>query len=665
MKRIILLSFLIIKNTLVAQKTDTVTYSIVNLQKVIGENKKWQTSPNVFGYYYYYNDRGRGEVVNSKVNIDNTGRIEKIQSSGLDYYKVPFISTFSKQQDSLVFAYNNNITKYIDKGQNIPFYNVPCGKEILIKALLQLPERKTKSLGDDSICIKELVKHNIKFENKTLTFYLCALLEGKGNDGEDYTWLDENFNYFANVGDWSKVIKKGYETLTDTLFAIQEKQAAPFYQTIFNQLSDTLPDAFAVKNVNVFDAPNAKILLDYTVIIKKGAITHLGKSNKIMIPKDYKIIDGKNKTLLPGLWDTHSHYNKGDGINYLSGGVTHVRDMGNMPDIKLIQENILNHKMIGPEINYLSGFIDKDDEYHGPVGKLVNSQSEALTAIRQFKKAGYNQMKIYSSIDTSWVKKMCAEAHLLKMRVAGHVPYHLTASRAIDMGYDEITHINMILLNFFPDTIDTRKNRFRPVGQNAYKIDLNSQAVKDLILKMKMKKTVVEPTVNVFNSMFNNFPGDTTAEYQPIMNWLPADTRKNMVIKSFIDDTTKIPEYKKSFATILKMIKLMYDNGITLLTGTDGVTQLGLQHELELLVQAGIPANEVLKMATYNAPKVFGLSEKYGEIKTNRVADFILIDGDPTNNMSDIRKVFMVVNNHKLFYPKKLYKNNGWSYYYE
>jgi imidazolonepropionase-like amidohydrolase len=92
---------------------------------------------------------------------------------------------------------------------------------------------------------------------------------------------------------------------------------------------------------------------------------------------------------------------------------------------------------------------------------------------------------------------------------------------------------------------------------------------------------------------------------------------------------------------------------------------LGLQHELELFVQAGIPANEVLKMATYNAPKTFGLSEKYGEIKTNRVADFILVDGDPTNNMSDIRKVFMVVNNHKLFYPKKLYKNSGWSYYYE
>jgi hypothetical protein len=663
MKKLLLFLFLIFKTALTAQSYDTTIYSIVNLQKVIGENKKWQLAPDVFEYYYYYNDRGRGEVVNSKVNIDNTGKIEKIQTSGLDYYKVPFTSTFSKQKDSLVFEYNNRITKYIDKGQSIPFYNVPCGKELLIKTLLQLPERKTKLPGDDSICIKELVKHNIKFKNKTLTFYLCGLLEGVGNDGADYNWLDENFNYFANVSDWSKVIKKGYETLTDTLFTIQEKQAAPFYQTVFNQLSDTLPNKYAIKNVNVFDAPNAKLLIDYTVIVDKGIIKTMGKSNVVFISKDYTVIDGNHRTLLPGLWDTHVHYAKSDGQSYLSGGVTHVRDMGNMPDIKLMQENIAKHKMIGPEINYLSGFIDKDDEYHGPVGKLVLSSQEAVNAVRQFKKDGYNQLKIYSSIDTAWVKPMCKEAHLLKMRVAGHIPYHLTASKAIDMGYDEITHINMVLFNFFPDTIDTRKNRFKPIGQNAYKIDLNSQVVKDFLLKMKERKTVVEPTINVFNSLLNSFPGDTLAEYKPIMNWLPVETRKYMVVNSFIDDTSKIPAYKKSFETTLKLLKLMYDNGITLLTGTDGDKQVALHHELELFVKAGIPANEVLKMATYNAPKTFGFSEKYGEIKTNRMADFILIDGDPTKNISDIRKVFLVVNNHKLYYPKKLYQNMGWSYY--
>ena len=250
------------------------------------------------------------------------------------------------------------------------------------------------------------------------------------------------------------------------------------------------------------------------------------------------------------------------------------------------------------------------------------------------------------------------------MRVAGHIPWHFTAAKAVLAGYDEITHLNMVMFNFFPDTVDTRQNRIKPIGQSAYTIDLNSPAVKAFITLLKEKKTVVEPTMNLYNEMFNSFPGDTIAVYKPVISWMPMASRKNLKVSSFIDDSTKIPAYKMSYKRMVEMLKLLYDSGVPLLAGTDGGNQLALQNELQLFVGAGIPANEVLKIATYNPAKILNLDSKYGSIQQNRVADLILVDGNPIEKISDIRKVFMVITNHNLYYPKKLYHYSEWSYYY-
>ena len=115
---------------------------------------------------------------------------------------------------------------------------------------------------------------------------------------------------------------------------------------------------------------------------------------------------------------------------------------------------------------------------------------------------------------------------------------------------------------------------------------------------------------------------------------------------------------------MVEMLKLLYDSGIPLLAGTDGGTQLALQNELRLFVYAGIPANEVLKIATYNPTKILNLDSKYGSIQQNRVADLILVEGNPMERIGEIRNVFMVITNHNLYYPKKLYHYSEWSYYY-
>ena len=124
------------------------------------------------------------------------------------------------------------------------------------------------------------------------------------------------------------------------------------------------------------------------------------------------------------------------------------------------------------------------------------------------------------------------------------------------------------------------------------------------------------------------------------------------------------PAYKASFRNSMAMVKMLFDNGILLVAGTDGGNAIALHRELEIYHEAGIPANEVLKIATYNAAKDCGLENMYGQIAVGKAADFILIDGDPTKNISDIRRVEWVIKNGRMYSPKKLLASRGWKYYY-
>ena len=115
---------------------------------------------------------------------------------------------------------------------------------------------------------------------------------------------------------------------------------------------------------------------------------------------------------------------------------------------------------------------------------------------------------------------------------------------------------------------------------------------------------------------------------------------------------------------MMKMLKMLYDNGILLVAGTDGGEAHALHHELELYVQAGIAPNQVLRIATYNAALDCRLQDVYGSIEKGREADLILIDGNPAADISDIRRVELVIKNNRLYRPRQLLGGQGWKYYY-
>lgn len=174
---------------------------------------------------------------------------------------------------------------------------------------------------------------------------------------------------------------------------------------------------------------------------------------------------------------------------------------------------------------------------------------------------------------------------------------------------------------------------------------------------MKRKNIALDATMNVWQGMFEEFKGDTAGYLKPVIKWLPQQWLFNLSNQTPFGSEENKPAYKSCFNNMMNMLKQLYDNKIPLVAGTDGGNANALHHELELYVQAGIPANEVLKIATYNAALNCNLQNRYGSIKVGTAADFILIDGNPISIISDIRRVALVIKNNLLFQPNNCFQH--------
>jgi len=245
--------------------------------------------------------------------------------------------------------------------------------------------------------------------------------------------------------------------------------------------------------------------------------------------------------------------------------------------------------------------------------------------------------------------------------VGGHVPAFMTARQFLEAGADEMQHINFVFLNFFFDEVqDTRTPaRFTTVAQRAARLDFDSPAVRSFVQLLKQRRIVVDPTVTIFYSMFTNRPGTVSAAYAPIARRLPPQVRRSLLSGGLPIPEGSEQQYQQSADAMLRMVKLLHDSGITLVAGTDHLPGFTLHAELEMYVQAGIPAPEALRIATLNAAKVLGRDEDLGAVAPGKLADMILIDGDPARRISDIRNTDLVVKDGKVYEVAELYRSIG------
>jgi len=342
----------------------------------------------------------------------------------------------------------------------------------------------------------------------------------------------------------------------------------------------------------------------------------------------------------------------------IASGVTSVRDLANDIDyVTGLRKQFADGTLVGPRV-LLAGFLDGPGPYAGPTKVLVDNQDEVKKAIDKYASLGYVQIKIYSSIKPELVPFITSYAHSKGMRVSGHIPAFMYADQAVEEGYDEIQHANFLLLNFLRDVKDTRTPaRFTSIAERGGAIDLHSEEAKKFFDLLIEHKTVIDPTLATFEPMFVARPGVMPEAQSAIADRLPPQVRRGFLTGGLPDSGSE-----KSVAGYAKMIELVHElhaHGIRIVAGTDEMAGFTLHRELELYAKAGIPNAEILQLATLGAARVMHRDAELGSIAPGKLADLVVIDGDPVANISDVRKPVWVIKDGTLFDSKEVYRAIG------
>jgi hypothetical protein len=637
------------------------SYTIFFGDKDAGYQTSTRDESGTYRYTYEFNDRGRGPRYEEAFTLNENGVIDQLTIIGYNYLKDSVNEQFSSGDGVASWDSNSEQGSFSFDGE--AFYSSNYGSfanmEHLVRKLL-IEEDQTIDLLPSGTA---KLSNTYNFPgNDTLNIEL-RLIELTGlSFTPNYLWMDTDDRFFAFTSSWFVCIRDEYTNLTEDLKAYQQNIEDNYLKNLTEELSEIPKKPVLIQNVSVVDVENGELIPNQSVLIKNNRIDQIVKATTLT--GDYTIIDGTDKTLLPGLFDMHTHISKTDGLLHLAAGITSVRDLANSLDLKETADAFNNNGLIGPRIQVMAGFIDQAGPYAGPTGKIVNNLQEGLEAVSFYKENGYEQIKLYSSIDPSWVKPMAERAHELGMRVSGHIPAYMIAEDAVKSGYDEIQHVNMVALNFLSDTIDTRTPlRFSMIGKHTHQLDLTSQAFTSFVSLLKQNNTVVDPTVSIFEGMLASKAGEPDPSFSMILNRLPVTVARGFYSGGLPIPVEEEENYKKSYEKLLAIVKALHESGVTIVPGTDAMAGFGLHRELENYARAGISNADVLKIATITSAAVAGVDDVLGTISEGKLADVILVDGNPLENIGDIRRVELTIKDGIIYQPEKLYSTAGVKHY--
>src|SRR6266568_4435326 len=377
-------------------------------------------------------------------------------------------------------------------------------------------------------------------------------------------------------------------------------------------------------------------LCDVTVLVRQGKIAAVGRN--ITLPANVRTLDAHGKFILPGLWDTHAHFEQWEwGPAFLACGITTVRDVGNETEFLVpIRRSLNSGRGLGPRI-YAAGLIDSDP------GSLTSEHAEdagkARAIVRRYQALGFQEIKIYQSLKPALIPIVTAEAHRLGMKVTGHIPTGTDALTGVRDGMDMINHISFV----------TRV--MRPQGATGFRAD--SPEALQAIRLFREHHTIIEPTLA--RSEFNLHP-----QRRPFSEIEPSVARLAPELAIILNNSgiSQDREERAAIAlqTALDTTKILHDAGIPILAGSDQVVPgSSLHRELELLVRAGLTPIEAIRAATTIPNHVLGVTDA-GAIAAGQRADLVVLDASPLDDISNIRRVRWTVIGGRVLDPNRLWK---------
>jgi imidazolonepropionase-like amidohydrolase len=636
----------------------TLRYSIVSNNTKAGSEVDIYSGDGHVDSAYEFNDRGRGPKISAHYVLGADGTLSRADITGVDYLKAPVDEHFSAESGQAHWKSTSEDGHAVPPGFYVSINGSSAESAFLVQALkanggsirlFPSGEAHLDRLQDATVESHGQKLHVTEFAMTGLSFAPVTV------------WLDDDGHFFATPGTWFAFLREGWEDTNQQLYDLQLKAENARLERLAHDLAQHPTQAVVIEHVRLFDSEQAVMREDQTVVIQGDRILTVGPAASVAIPSSAQRIDGRGKTLLPGLFDMHVHVQALDGLLHIASGVTSVRDMGNdIDEIRRVQNQWDSGTAIGPHL-WKAGFIDGPGPYQAPTGLYAQTPEEAQKDVNRYADLGYVQIKLYSSLKPELVPGIAKAAHARGLRVSGHVPNGMIASQFVEDGADELQHINFIFLNFLADKVkDTRTpERFTAVGANAAKLNLQSPPVNDFIQLLLQHHTTVDVTVATFEGMFTGRPGQVSPDLAPVLDRLPAQVQRSAYTGGLPVDNSTDQLYKDSYKAMLRMTKRMYDAGVLILAGTDATPGIMLHRELELEVEAGIPPAKSLQIATINAARVLKQDGERGSITPGKKADLLLVEGNPAEKISDIRRCRVVMKDGVMFDSAAVYQVVG------
>ncbi|MFD0738375.1 amidohydrolase family protein [Lysobacter koreensis] len=650
-----------------AWSAETIRYvALVDGGKQAGHQVVSHGDDGVTRVDFIFKDNGRGPELKEQYTLAADGTFKTYQVKGTSTFGAAIDETFSLDAGQARWKSTSDHGQQAVAGTGLysPLGGTPAGFSVALGALTQRSDGKLPLIPSGTLSMRKLGEAQVANGRDKRTVQLVALT-GIGLT-PTFAWAttDKSPRLFAFIyPGYLQLIEDGWQANADALETRQKQAEGEALVALQQRLAHPLKGSTLIRNARVFDSERATLGEASDVLVRDGrivSVTGRGSTAPQMQTTDHTI-DANGRVLLPGLFDMHGHVGRWDGGLNLAAGVTTVRDMGN--DNATLQQILAEERagtLMSPAI-VPAGFIEGESKMSARNGFVIKDLAQAKQAVDWYAAHGYPQVKIYNSFPKEHLRATAAYAHQKGLRVSGHVPAFMRAQDVLEQGFDEIQHINQLLLNFFVDEkTDTRTlARFYLVADKTDGLDLDSQPVRDFIAQLARQQTVIDPTLATFEFLHQR-DGEMSPIVADVADHLPPDIQRGRrAAEMNIPDDATAAKYNRSYAKLVDFVGRAYKAGVPLVAGTDEMVGFTLQRELELYVQAGLTPAQALQVATWNGAKYSRTLADRGSISPGKRADLVLVDGDPTTNISDIRKVALVLKGDTAYYPSEIHDALG------
>jgi imidazolonepropionase-like amidohydrolase len=646
------------------QTHDTLSYVVLNHGRPTGSMDIAGVGDSVVVRFQYV-DRNRGPRVATTYHLNSIGAISRMEARGLgtDFFQKEIGEHFWSEGNTSHYKSDSDSGDVVRNDS--AFYRAvtptPYDNALLARFLLRHDGRPGRIAPAGFATAKVLIDTTVSAgaQSQHIRFVSIAGLD----DYPTGVWLDDNDQLFSSASEWFVTVRRGWESVLPSLRASEYSRTVARSAALAKRLAPAPSSTIIVRNGNVFDSESGTLKPNTSVLVKGDRIVAVGPAASIKTPAGATVIDAAGQTVIPGMWDMHTHLDftgEEDGVLQLASGITTVRDMASNIDDAVSRRARADAGNILAPREILAGFMDGPGAWAGPTEILVSTPEQARHWIAVYDSLGYKQIKVYNLIHPDLIPAIAAEAHRRGMRLSGHVARGLSVPAAVTLGYDEIQHAAFLFSTFYEDSLFVPK--MRSYGQVAAAVaphfNVDGPEMTSLIAFLRDHHTVIDGTFNAWLSRGAPLSDGTDMVFGPSLNWLPPVMKRELTSPPTLDPQERATEKLRDDA-YMRLLKRLFDGGVTLVPGTDNVGGITYNGELEIYQRAGIPGATVLQIATIVPARVMKEDADYGSIAPGKVADLIIVNGNPVEKISDLRRIDRVMRAGRVYKASDLYSAIG------